>query len=256
MTKLSNLINSVDNNFDNWDVGVAITNIYSFVLDDFCDYFIEFSKPSIFEGGKAKQNTVSVLNYALETVLKLLHPFIPFVTEYIYQNSKQLNANGKLLMLSDAPNAFDTKAYKNGYELTEKVIDAIKKLRNLKAENNIAANVKPKVSAPENAKEVESIINKLAGVELFYDEINGKVIMTSLGKFTLKEEIVDKSELIKQLKAEMDKLGFEIKRSSGMLNNPVFVAKAPQKLIDAEKQKLADNQAKYNELQEKIDALR
>ena len=255
MTKLSNLINSVDNNFDNWDVGVAITNIYNFVLDDFCDYFIEFSKPSIFEGGKAKQNTVSVLNYALETVLKLLHPFIPFVTEYIYQNSKQLNANGKLLMLSDAPNAFDTKAYKNGYELTEKVIDAIKKLRNLKAENNIAANVKPKVSAPENAKEVESIINKLAGVELFYDEINGKVIMTSLGKFTLKEEVVDKTELIKQLKAEMDKLGFEIKRSSGMLNNPGFAAKAPQKLIDAEKQKLADNQAKYAELENKLNSL-
>ena len=197
-----------------------------------------------------------MLNYALETILKLLHPFIPFVTEYIYQNSKQLEANGKLLMLSQAPETFDTSKYLNGYNLTEQVIDAIKKLRNLKVESNIALNVKPKVSAPNSAKQVENIINKLAGVELFYQEITGKVVMTSLGKFTLQEEVVDKGELIKQLKTEMDKLGFEIKRSSGMLNNPGFVAKAPQKLIDAEKQKLADNQAKYNELQEKIDALR
>ena len=255
LTKLSNLIKSVDTNFDNWDVGVAITNIYNFVLDDFCDYFIEFSKPSIFEGGAAKQNTVSVLNYALETILKLLHPFIPFVTEYIYQNSKQLEANGKLLMLSQAPETFDTSKYLNGYNLTEQVIDAIKKLRNLKVENNIALNVKPKVSAPNSAKQVENIINKLAGVELFYQDITGKVVMTSLGKFTLQEEVVDKGELIKQLKAEMDKLGFEIKRSSGMLNNAGFVAKAPQKLIDAEKQKLADNQAKYAELEAKLKAL-
>ena len=158
-------------------------------------------------------------------------------------------------MLCRAPESFDTSEFNNGFDLTEKVIDAIKKLRNLKVENNIALNVKPKVSAPAEAKQVETIINKLAGVELFYEEITGKVVVSQLGKFTLQEEVVDKTELIKQLKAEMDKLGFEIKRSSGMLNNAGFVAKAPQKLIEAEKQKLADNQAKYAELEAKLFAL-
>lgn len=253
--KLDKLIEGVDTNFDNFDVGVAITNIYSFVLDDFCDYYVEFSKPSIFEGGKSKQNTVSVLNYALETILKVLHPFTPYVTEYIYQNSKQINPNGNLLMLTDAAKVLNIKGYKQGYELTEQVIDAIKKLRNLKVENNIAINVKPKVSAPQQAQAFESIINKLAGVELFYQEITGKVVMTSLGKFTLQEEVVDTAELVSQIKAEIKKLEFEINRSGNMLNNPGFRAKAPQKLIDAEEQKLAGNKEKLAELEAKLNSL-
>ena len=253
--RLDEIKENVVKNLDNFDVGVALTNIVSFTLDVFCDWAIELSKPAIFEGGESKQKMVSVLGYAFSEVLKLLHPFIPYVTEYIYQNSKQLKANGKLLMLSDAPEAFDVANLAQGYELTEKVIDAIKKLRNLKVENNITINVKPKVSAPTEAKVVETIINKLAGVELFYQEITGKVVMTSLGKFTLQEDVVNKDELIKQIKAEMDKLGFEIKRSSGMLNNAGFVAKAPQKLIEAEQQKLASNKAKYAELESKLKAL-
>lgn len=252
---LGKLIETVDNNFDNWDVGVAITNIINFVLDDFCDYYIEFSKPYIFEGGEAKQTAISVLNYALDSILKLLHPFIPFVTEYIYQNSKQINPNGNLLIVAKAPEAFDTSKFENGYNLTEKVIDAIRKIRNLKAENGLAQNTKPKIGADIQAKEFEGVINKLAAVELVYEEVSGKVIMTLLGKFTLIEETVNTDELKKQLKAEMEKLGFEIKRSSGMLSNAGFIAKAPEKLVAAEKQKLADNQAKYAELEAKYNNL-
>ncbi len=253
LTKLNNLIASVDANYDNWDIGVALSNIYSFVLDDFCDYYIEFSKPAIFAGGEQKQNAVSMLNYALENILKLLHPFIPYVTEYIYQNSKQICKG--LLMTSQAPSAVDTTAYHSGYEFTEQVIDVIKKLRSLKVENNISIGDKPKVSAPKEAQRVEGIINKLAGVELFYQEITGKVVMTELGKFTLQEATVDKAELINQIQAEMQKLSFEIKRSSNMLSNAGFIAKAPAKLVEAEKQKLEDNQAKFAELEAKLKSL-
>lgn len=253
LKKLNNLVASVDSNYDNWDIGVALTNIYSFVLDDFCDYYIEFSKPAIFAGGKQKQNAVSVLNYVLENILKLLHPFIPYVTEYIYQNSKQICKG--LLMTSDAPSAVDTNAYNNGYQFTEQVIDAIKKLRGLKVENNIAIGEKPKVSAPLSAKKVEEIINKLAGVELFYEEITGKVVVTDLGKFTLQEAVVDKQELYKQIEAEIQKLNFEINRSSSMLSNAGFIAKAPAKLVEAERKKLEDNNSKLSELQTKLSSL-
>ena len=255
MYKLGKLVEGVDNNFDNFDVGVAMTNIYNFVLDDFCDYFIEFSKPYIFNGGEEKQTTLAVLNFALKVILQQLHPFIPYVTEYIYQNSKQLNANGKLLMLSNAIEVKDIQKYQEAYNLTEQVIDAIKKLRNLKAENGIAISTKPKVSAPKQAQEFEGIINKLAGVELIYTEVTGKVVISLLGKFTLQEEVIDASELKAQIKQQIEKLMFEIKRSSGMLSNAGFVAKAPQKLIDAEKQKLADNQAKLTELEEKLKSI-
>lgn len=253
--KLSKLIKNVETNFDNFDVGVALTNIYNFVLDDFCDYYVEFSKPSIFAGGIAKTNTVSVLNYCLDAILKLLHPYIPYVTEYIYQNSKQINPDGKLLMLQDYANGLSTKALASGFISTEKVIDSIKKLRALKVENNIAINIKPEVSAPNEAKEFADIISKLAVVNIVFEDFDGIVTMTDLGKFTLKQEKANREELEKQIKAEIEKLDFEIKRSSGMLSNSNFMAKAPAKLVEAEKQKLANNTAKKKELEQKLKEL-
>ncbi len=255
MYKLGGLIKTVETNFDNFDVGVALTNIYSFVLDDFCDYYIEFSKPSIFAGGKSKQTAVSVLNFALDAILKLLHPFIPFVTEYIYQNSNAINNDKKLLMLANAPTAYNVDKYLEDYNITEDVIDAIKNLRTLKATNNIATNVKPNVVAPQNSKQYEDLIGKLAGVNLVYDDADGKVVVTKLGKFTLVEQVIDKAEQQKHLKEQIDKLSFEIKRSSGMLNNAGFIAKAPAKLVEAEKAKLKDNESKLAELQAKLNSL-
>ncbi len=255
MYKLGGLIKTVETNFDNFDVGVALTNIYSFVLDDFCDYYIEFSKPSIFAGGKSKQTAVSVLNFALDAILKLLHPFIPFVTEYIYQNSNAINNDKKLLMLANAPTAYNVDKYLEDYNITEDIIDAIKNLRTLKATNNIATNVKPNVVAPQNSKQYEDLIGKLAGVNLVYDDADGKVVVTKLGKFTLVEQVIDKAEQQKHLKEQIDKLSFEIKRSSGMLNNAGFIAKAPAKLVEAEKAKLKDNESKLAELQAKLNSL-
>ena len=255
MYKLGGLIKTVETNFDNFDVGVALTNIYSFVLDDFCDYYIEFSKPSIFAGGKSKQTAVSVLNFALDAILKLLHPFIPFVTEYIYQNSNAINNDKKLLMLANAPTAYNVDKYLEDYNITEDVIDAIKNLRTLKATNNIATNVKPNVVAPQNSKQYEDLIGKLAGVNLVYDDADGKVVVTKLGKFTLVEQVIDKAEQQKHLKEQIDKLSFEIKRSSGMLINAGFIAKAPAKLVEAEKSKLKDNESKLAELQAKLNSL-
>ena len=253
--KLAKLVKNVDANFDKFDLGVALTNIYNFVLDDFCDYYIEFSKPSIFAGGKDKTNAVSVLNFVLENVLKLLHPYIPFVTEYIYQNSKQINPNGELLMTSDAPQEFSAKKYEQGYALTEKIIDAIKKLRQLKVENNIASNKKPKIAIEEQAKQFADVISKLAGAELVVAPVEGKFVMTEFGKMGLVEENIDKDELKKQIVAQIEKLDFEIKRSSGMLSNPRFVEKAPAALVDAEKTKLKSNQDKKVELESKLKTL-
>ena len=255
LTKLSNIVKNVENNFDNFELGVALSNICNFVLDDFCDYYVEFAKPSIFAGGKQKSFTVSVLNYVLVEILKILHPFIPYVTEYIYQNSTQLAANGKLLMLDSYAKVLDTKNYKKGYNATEKVIDAIKAIRALKVENNIGTNVKPTICAPEEARAFADIISKLAIVNVVFGEQNGKVIMTKLGQFVLVQEKVDADVLKKQLEEQIAKLDFEIKRSSGMLSNPNFVAKAPASLVETEKHKLEDNKAKRAELEAKLKEL-
>ena len=158
-------------------------------------------------------------------------------------------------MLEPYAKALSTKSLADGYNATEKVIDAIKKLRALKVENNIAINVKPDVSAPADAKEFADIISKLAVVNIVFDEFDGIVTMTELGKFTLKQEKANKAELEKQIKAEIEKLDFEIKRSSGMLSNSNFMAKAPAKLVEAEKQKLENNTAKKAELEQKLKEL-
>jgi valyl-tRNA synthetase len=255
MYKLAKLIDNVSTNMDNFDVGVALTNIYNFVLDDFCDWFVELSKPDIFAGGKRKQNAVSVLSFVQSAILKLLHPYIPYVTEYIYQHSEHINSESKLLMTSQMVNKMDASAYADGYKKMEEVIELIKNLRALKADSGIAISEKPKVSAPVSAKEMESVINKLAGVELTYELAEGKVVVSSLGKFTLVEAKVDADELKKQINAEIDKLNFEISRSQKMLSNPGFVSKAPQALIDSEKQKLAVNTQKLADLKEKLETL-
>ena len=255
MHKLSGLIDNVDTNFDAMEVGVALTNIYNFVLDDFCDWYIELVKPAIFAGGEAKTAAVSTLNFMLEAILKLLHPYIPFVTEYIYQNSKQINPNKKLLMSQMQLEPFSVGQYFSGYLNTEKLIMAISQLRALKVEAGISANKKPIVFAPAEVKTYEGIINKLAAVTLSFEQGEGRLIATQLGNFSLQVEKVDTAELIKTLQAQITKLQAEIKRSSGMLASSGFVAKAPAALIQAEKDKLASNSATLAQLQAKLQQL-
>lgn len=254
--KLGKLINSVNTNFDKFDVGIALTNIYSFVLDTFCDWYIEFSKPYIFAGGEAKQSTVSVLNFVLESVLKLLHPFIPFVTEYIYLNMPILNPQKELILTSSQTAEFAVDEYQNDFTDIEFLIDTIKKLRNLKIENNFSISDKCKVATTEANKKYESVINKLAGVELCYDNLEGAVIITELGKFTLGIKETSVEEVLEQLTAQCKAITFEIERSTKMLSNAGFVQKAPAKLIEEEKTKLANNQAKLNQLTNQIELVK
>ncbi len=253
LSKLSALINVVNSNFEALELGVALTNIYNFVLDDFCDWYIELSKPAIFADANQKAAALAVLNYVLVCVLKLLHPFVPYVTEYIYQNSAQLNADGKLLISQPAAEAFDASFCEDGSIETEKVIETIKALRALKVDNNIAANKKPVVSCTKAAEPYASLINKLAVVELDKNaQGDGATVITGLGKFTLQAEKVDAVALASSLKSQIEKLQAEIERSSGMLSSSGFVSKAPASLIEKEKIKLADNTAKLAELEEKL----
>jgi len=256
LTKLSEVIQVVTNNLEKYDVGLALSNVYNFAWNEFCDWYIELSKPAIYKGGEDKQNTVSVLSYVFDKLLKLLHPFIPYVTEYIYKNLKTLDAT-ESIMISEFPTAFSVASFKNEYQKQDQIIEAIKLIRNAKVESKIASNVKSDVyfAGIDGLGLSSSEIEKLACISLTKDSGEGKVIYTPIGEFVLLDEKKDKAELIKELEAEISKVKFEVERGEKMLSNPRFVEKAPATLVETEKEKLTNNQKTLQTLLSKLNSL-
>ena len=250
--KLNEITKNVTKNLDKFDVGVALSNIVSFTLDVFCDWAIELSKPAIFEGGKKKQNTISVLTFAFSQILKLLHPFIPFVTEYIYERVKVQN-RAESLMIAPFEDTSSFKKYAKSAEKVNELINLIVELRKFKIDNGKKSSEKVEFAVAKSnfVEENKSVIEKMANVKLVFDEkVQGKTLIHSTGEFVLKEEQVAVEEQITVLKEAIGKVEFEINRSKKMLENPNFVAKAPASLVESEKVKLAKNEellAQYNE---------
>jgi len=257
LTKLSSVIKTVTNNLEKFDVGLALSNVYNFAWNEFCDWYVELCKPSIYKGGEDKQNTVSVLSYVFDNILKLLHPFIPFVTEYIYKNLKLLNKSDSI-MIADFPKAFSISSYKNDFEAQEKIIEAIKQIRTAKTESKIPSNVKSEVyfANISGLGATASEIEKLSTIALTDKKGEGKIIYTALGEFVLLDEKKDKTELIKELETEIKKVQFEVERSEKMLSNSRFVEKAPKELVETEKQKLANNKEMLESLIAKMDKIK
>ncbi len=256
--KLDNMIKTLTRNMDKFDVGIALTNIYNFAWEDFCDWYIELCKASIFAGGKQKQNTISVLSYIYDKILKMLHPFIPFVTEYIYQRLPLAEGKTASIMVSAFPSVIKSTKYKNAYTNIENVIDVVKKLRALKTESNIPSSKKANIAAtgtPEIIKNKDIIEKTVCANLIFNEKGTGKSIICEFGEFAIIEDEVDKSELIKTINADIDKVKFEIARSEKMLSNPGFVAKAPASMIENEKIKLEKNKNILLTLESKLKEL-
>lgn len=254
--KLAEVSESAFKNLDNFDVGVALSNIVTFTLDNFCDWAIELSKPAIFEGGESKQKMVSTLAFVFEQVLKLLHPFIPFVTEFIYQRMDFCDKDDSI-MISDYTDTAKFKKLKNDAENTEELISLITSLRKFKIDNGKKSSDKLEFITRENdfIASNKAIIEKMAIIKLEFGEIDGKTLVTPAGSFVLVEEEIDKDKQIEILNSDIEKVKFEISRSEKMLNNPAFISKAPEKLVKTETEKLAKNQELLSALLEKLDKL-
>ena len=244
-------------NFDKFEVGVALTNILSFTLDTFCDWAIELSKPAIFAGGEEKQKMISVLSVAFGQILKLLHPFIPYVTEFIYQRI-DLQHKTESIMIDNFTDLSKFKALRKDAEKTEELVELITALRRFKLENNKKSSDKVEFAVKSSAfiDENKAVIEKLANVVLKLDEEQkGNALISNVGEFVLIEEKIDKQTQIATLTKEIEKVQFEIDRSNKMLNNPNFMAKAPEALVKTEKEKLAKNEELISALQAKLNSL-
>ena len=251
LTELNKIISSVDKKFEKYDIGMAASDLSDFFWTKFCDWYIELSKCDINEN---KEGTASTLVYVLTTMLKLLHPFIPFVTEKIYL---ELPNHDESIMISNWPTVGES--YSDALVVDE-VMSIIRAIRNIRAEKKVPDNKKINAEVllknAENYNDCLKYISKMA----LTNEIK---IVASEGEFSDNSVILTFNDMVvalpldsmvdskaeeERIEKEIARLRAEIERSEKLLANEGFVAKAPAKLIDTEKEKLEKNRALLAEL--------
>lgn len=258
ISRLQSVIRDVTLTLNKFELGVACQILYDFMWSDFCDWYIELTKPALWSDDDAKKdNAVSVLYFVLENALKLLHPFIPFITDEIYRN---LPGTEGSIMVKEFPRYNAKLAYKREAAAFAGVMEIIKAVRNTKTETGCAPSKKVNLFIMTESKRLISAnaesISKLAGAEdikfVSSPEEAGEKARTavlSIGTLYIPMgELVDEDKERERLQTELDKVTAEIRRADGKLNNQGFIAKAPKKLVDEEREKLN----KYREMREKI----
>ena len=249
LTKLNALIKSVRTQFDAYELGIALSEIYDFVWDIFCDWYIELSKPALSaKGTEANKVTQNVIVYVLESILKLLHPFIPFITEEIYLSLPHFD-DCESIMISSYPEVKDEFDFFHDYENMEKVIEVIKAIRARRAEMSVPPSKKAHIFITTQYKDAfnastAEFFKKLASASdlTVTEEYNGdnavQIITHAATAYIPMAEMVDLDKERARLNGELTKVQGEIDRLVKKLGNAEFVAKAPQKVVDGEKAKL------------------
>lgn len=258
ITRLNKTVKEITVNMEKYEMGVALANLYDFVWSDFCDWYIEFTKPVLYgEDEKKANDTIGVLVYVLTEILKLLHPFVPFITEKIY---KSIPNAGETLMLQEFPRYNSKLNYFGSVKEIELVKEIVKSVRNVKAKTGALPSKKVKLYvATANTRTIKNgaaMIKRIAGVsEIVFVEnkaaINGKVVAQVIDGAELYiplGELVDFDKELDRLKKELENVENEIKRANGKLSNNGFLEKAPKALVDGERAKLN----KYLDIREKL----
>ncbi len=255
LSKLNTLITEVKVNMDNYDLGVALDKIYTFIWNEFCDWYIEIAKTRLYNKENTTRKTAQyVLNKVLGDSLKLLHPFMPFVTEKIY---KELYNNDESIMISTYPEYSKDLEFKDEEQAVEELKEVITGIRNARAKMNVHPSKKSKLifvtkKYANIIKESEEFLKKLGfGEEIEIRENKENIpqnavsiVSSNLELFIPFEDLVDIKEEIERLEKEKAKVLVEKEKTDKMLSNPGFVAKAPASKVEDEKEK----QAKFNEM--------
>ena len=256
LNKFDKLAVTVTKNIENYDLGIALDNIYSFIWNEFCDWYIEMVKPRLYSDDEFTKVQVSdVLSHILASSLKLLHPFMPFITAEIYP--KLIVFGTEDLIVAKWPDLRDKFVFDKEEEFVEKLKKLIVEIRNIRAKMNVHPSKKSKLilvtdKYENELKESEEFLLKLGfGDELIIQKDNSgipdnaiSIMVDDIKLFIPFEELVDIEEEKARLQNEKTKLEAEVARGEKMLSNPGFVSKAPEAKINEEKEKLA----KYKEM--------
>ena len=269
ISRLQDAIRSISQYMEDGDFGLAATRIYDFAWSEFCDWYIELSKSRLLgEDGESKETVKAVLLYVLENLLKLLHPFMPFLTEQVY---KYLPGSEGFLMLQKWPEYRSEFMFADDEKKMQGIMEIIRSIRNLRSEMNVVPSKRTRLMLlPGDDTWTEPLTNgtgyfcRLAGassVEMIAQrsQIKEKTVsaITSAGElFIPLGDLVDFEKEIARLTKELENLKKEAERARGKLNNPGFVSKAPANLVEAEKEKLAANETKVAALENRINELK
>ena len=268
LNKLNQLVETVTKNIEEYDLGIALDNIYGFIWNEFCDWYIEIVKSRLYSENKAEKVKVSfVLNKVFKTVLKLLHPFMPFVTSEIYKELAK--CKDEELMMSSWPKVVKYEDYEKASETIENLKEIIVGIRNIRANMNIHPSKKAELifvtkDYEEDIKESKEFLLKLGfGKEIKIQkdksgiESNAiSIISNGIELYMPFEDLVDINEEIERLEKEKEKLEAEVTRGEKMLSNPGFVNKAPEAKVKAEQEKLANYKEMLAKVEERIKSMK
>jgi len=266
VSRYNKLVKEVTENLEKFELGIAVQKLYDFIWDEFCDWYIELVKPRLYDKEfESKTEAQYVLTYVLSNTLKLLHPFMPFITEEIWQH---LPHEGQSIMISQWPEFDKEYVFDDEEKQMYLIMDAIKSIRNVRAEMNVAPSKKAKLFIVTNNHAVfekgKVFFEKMAGasdVQVMAEEAGipenaVSVVVEGAKMFMPLDDLVDRQKEIERLEKEKQNLEKELQRVDGKLSNAGFVSKAPAHVVEEEKQKRAKYAAMLEKVLESLNSLK
>ncbi len=264
LTRLNETIETVTRLADKYEFGEVGRALYNFIWDDFCDWYIEMAKLPLYgEDEAAKKTTRSILAYVLDQTMRLLHPFMPFITEEIWQN---LPHEGESITLASWPVVRDELTDEKASDEMKLLVEIIRTVRNIRAEVNTPLSKKIKLSLKAKDAETMAVLEKnrsyierfcnpeelTIGTDIPADDKAMTAIVTGVELILPLQGLLNIEEELKRLQKELDKWKKEVERIEKKLGNEGFMKKAPEKVIEEERAKLADYMEKREAVQNRL----
>ncbi|MDU7889600.1 MAG: valine--tRNA ligase [Finegoldia magna] len=249
ISSLNDVIDEVSTNLNKYEIGIAAEKIYDFTWNVFCDWYIELVKPRLYgDNSNLKESAISVLIHTLTNVIKLLHPFMPYITEEIYSYLPNKN---DMLINETWPKYSETKSYKNEEQIIDKLVESVISIRNSRQEMNIAPKKQSDVyiltsdkNLEEDFKQLESLFRSSVSINEYkvnedISEDNNIVIVKDSYKIIIPlNDLIDYSKELERLEKELNTAKSELKRAESKLKNEGFLKGAPEALVEKEKEKV------------------
>ena len=270
ISKLNNLVKEVTDNMDNFELGIAVQKVYDFIWDEFCDWYIEMVKPRLYNSDDAASQNAALwtLKTVLIDALKLLHPYMPFITEEIFCT---LQSEEESIMISSWPTYQEDRVFEKEEKDIEIIKEAVRGIRNVRTSMNVAPSRKAAVYVVSDKEEILKTFTegKLFFASLAYasevmmqkdkegiDDDAVSVVIPNATLYIPFAELVDLSQEIERLEKEEKRLQGELARVNGMLNNERFMSKAPEAKVAEERAKLEKYTQMMSQVQERLTQLK
>lgn len=264
VSRINRVSKNVNRLLESFEFGVAASNLYEFIWFEFCDWYVEFVKNRLYsDNEEAKDTAMMTLVYSLDKILKLLHPFMPFITEEIYG---LIPTSNDMIMIEEYPEYEEEMNFEWEENSIQTIIESITAIRNQRSELKVPNSKKSKLYIYSQNKETLDLFERLSynltslasvsEVETMTEDKNiddsAQIIMKGYKLYLSLQGLIDYNKEYERLTQEKAKIESEIKRASGKLANEKFVSKAPEKLVNEEKEKLEKYESMLEEIQASI----